>query len=55
MTDSKSTTNKTTMSDHNPDIMKTTMVFKKYCKKRKIQQIDYRRVRNIANVQENYK
>ena len=28
MTDSKSTTNKTTMSDHNPDIMKSTIVFK---------------------------
>ena len=55
MTDSKSTTNKTTMSDHNPDIMKTTIVFKKHCKIRKIQQIDYRRLRNISNVQENYK
>ena len=55
MTDSKSTTNKTTMSDHNPDIMKTTIVLKKHCKIRKIQQIDYRRLRNISNVQENYK
>ena len=27
----------------------------KHYKKRKIQQIDYRRLRNIANVQENYK
>ena len=35
--------------------MKTTIVFKKHFKKRKIQQIDYKRLRNIANVQENYK
>ena len=43
------------MSDHKPVIMTTTIVFKKRCKIRKIQQIDYRRLRNIANVQENYK
>ena len=43
------------MSDHKPVIMKTTIVFKKRCKIRKIQQIDYRRLRNIANVQQNYK
>ena len=43
------------MSDHKPVIMKTTNVFKKPCKKRKIQQIDYRQPMNIANVQENYK
>ena len=40
------------MSDHKPVIMKTTIIFKKHCKKRKIQQIDYRRLMNIANVQE---
>ena len=40
ITDSKSTTNKITMSDHKPVIMKTTIVFKKHCKKHKIQQID---------------
>ena len=38
--DSKSTTNKTAMSDQKPVIMKTTIVFKKHCKKRKTQQID---------------
>ena len=43
------------MSHHQPVIMKTTIVFKKHFKKRKIQQIDYKRLRNIANVQENYK
>ena len=43
------------MSNHKPVVMKTTIVFKKHCKTRKIQQIDYRRLRNIANVQENYK
>ena len=43
-----------TMSDHKP-VMKTTIIFKKYCQKRKIQQSDYRRLRNIANGQENYK
>ena len=55
ITDLKSTTNKITMSDHKPVVMKTTITFKKHCKKRNIQQIDYRRLRNIANVQENYK
>ena len=34
---------------------KTTIVFKKHCKKRKIQQVEYRRLMNITNVQENYK
>ena len=53
ITDSKSTTKKITMSGHKPVIMKTIIVFKKHYKKRKIQQIDYRRLRNIANVQEN--
>ena len=43
------------MSDHKPVLMKTTIIFKKHCKKRKIQQIDYRRLMNIANVQENCK
>ena len=43
------------MSDQKPVIMKTTIVSEKHCKKRKIQQIDYRRLRNLANVQENYK
>ena len=43
------------MSDHKPVTMNTTFVFKKHCKKRKIQQIDYRRLMNIANVQENCK
>ena len=42
------------MSDHKPVIMKTTIVFKKHWKKRKMQQIDYRQLMNIANVQENY-
>ena len=42
ITDLKSTTNKITMSDHKPVVMKTTIIFKKHCKKRKIQQIDYR-------------
>ena len=46
ITDSKFTTNNITMSDHKPVIMKTTIVFKKRCKIRKIQQIDYRRLRN---------
>ena len=54
-TDPKSKTNKITMSNHKPVIMKTTIVSEKHCKKRKIQQIDYRRLRNLANVQENYK
>ena len=43
------------MSYHKPVIMKTTIVFKKKCKERKIQQIDYMRLRNITNVQENSK
>ena len=55
ITDLKSTTSKITMSHHKPVIMKTTIILKKHCKKRKIQQIDYRRLMNIANVQENYK
>ena len=55
ITHSKLTTNKMTMSDHKPVIMKTTIVFKKHCKKRKIQRIDYRRLMNIANIQENCK
>ena len=55
ITDLKLTTNKITMSDHKLVVMKATIVFKKHCKKRKIQQIHYRRLRNIANVQENYK
>ena len=42
------------MSDHKPVIMKTTILFKKHWKKRKMQQIDYRQLMNIANVQENY-
>ena len=42
ITDSKSTTNKITMSDHKPVIMKTIIVFKKHFKKRKIEKIDYR-------------
>ena len=36
ITDSKSTTNKISMSDHKPVIMKTTIVFKKHCKKGKM-------------------
>ena len=55
ITDSKSTTNKITMSDLKAVIMKITIVFKNYCKKCKIQQIGYRRLRNTENVQENYK
>ena len=43
------------MLDHKPVIMKTTIGFKKHCKKRKIQLIDYRQLMNIANAQENYK
>ena len=43
------------MSYHKSVIMKTTIVFKKQCKERKIQQIDYMRLRNITNVQENSK
>ena len=55
ITDSKSSTNKITMSDLKAVIMKITIVFKNYCKKCKIQQIGYRRLRNAANVQVNYK
>ena len=55
ITDSKPTTNKITMSDLKAVIMKITIVFKNYCKKCKIQQIGYRRLRNTANVQVNYK
>ena len=43
------------MSYQKSVIMKTTIVFKKQCKERKIQQIDYMRLRNITNVQENSK
>ena len=55
ITDSKSTTKKITMSGDKLVMTKTTIVFKKHFKKRKIKQINYSLLRNVESVQKNYK